>query len=89
MREDAEARSVRLADYRPPAYLAERVELAFSLHPEATRVRARIAFRANPARAGDAPHDLRLDGRNLELVSAAIDGGARCRRTRSPSTPKG
>ena len=28
----------------------------------------------NPARAGEGPLDLRLDGRNLRLVSAAIDG---------------
>jgi aminopeptidase N len=73
---DAQGLPVRLADYRPPAYLAERVELRFRLDPAATRVAARIAFRPNPARAADAPHDLRLDGRALSLVSAAIDGRA-------------
>ena len=35
-------------------------------------MRARVAFRRNPA--GDPAADLRLDGRNLRLVSAAIDG---------------
>ena len=35
-------------------------------------MRARVAFRRNPA--GDAAADLRLDGRALRLVSAAIDG---------------
>ena len=54
--------------------LADTVELTFVLDPAATRVRARVAFRRNPARAGEGPLDLRLDGRNLRLVSAAIDG---------------
>jgi aminopeptidase N len=69
---DPQAQAVRLADYRPPPYLAERVELTVRLDPAATRVRARIAFRRNPATEG--LHDFRLDGRALKLVSAAIDG---------------
>ncbi len=74
MRVDAQAPTIRLADYRPPAYLADTVELTFVLDPAATRVRTRVAFRRNPARSGEGPLDLRLDGRNLQLVSAAIDG---------------
>ncbi len=74
MRVDAQAPTIRLADYRPPAYLADAVELTFVLDPAATRVRARVTFRRNPARASEGPLDLRLDGRNLRLVSAAIDG---------------
>ena len=74
MRADAQAPAIRLADYRPPAYLAETVELTFRLAPGATRVRARIAFRRNPGHAADGRADLRLDGRGLKLVSAAIDG---------------
>ena len=74
MRVDAQAPTIRLADYRPPAYLADAVELTFVLDPAATRVRARVSFRRNPARADEGPLDLRLDGRNLRLVSAAIDG---------------
>ncbi|MFO1144234.1 MAG: aminopeptidase N [Amaricoccus sp.] len=74
MRLDAEPPTVRLADYRLPEYLVETVELAFVLDPKATRVRARIAFYRNPARADEGPADLRLDGRNLTLVSATIDG---------------
>ena len=76
MRTDAQAPTIRLADYRPPAWLADTVELTFRLDPAATRVRARIAFRPNPERADDGPLDLALDGRNLKLVSAAIDGAA-------------
>ena len=74
MRVDAQAPTIRLADYRPPAYLADAVELTFVLDPAATRVRARVTYRRNPARASEGPLDLRLDGRNLRLVSAAIDG---------------
>ena len=74
MHDGTEAAVVRLSDYRPPAWLVERVELTFRLDPAATRVTARLAMRPNPARAGDAPHDLALDGGGLELVSATIDG---------------
>ncbi|MFQ8431171.1 aminopeptidase N [Amaricoccus sp. W119] len=74
MRLDAQPPLIRLADYRPPAFLLDRVELTFVLSPGATRVRARLHARPNPERTeGDAP-DLRLDGRRLKLVSAAIDG---------------
>ncbi len=62
---------IRLADYAPPAWLAEAVHLTFDLHPTATRVSAKIAFRRNPASASG---DLVLRGRALKLVSAAIDG---------------
>ncbi len=74
MRVDAQAPTIRLADYRPPAFLVDTVDLGFVLDPDATRVRARIGFRRNPARAGEGPLDLHLDGRMLKLVSAAIDG---------------
>ena len=74
MRIETEAPTIRLADYEPPAWLVETVELAFSLDPGATRVRARLAFRPNPARAGEGPLDLRLDGRATRLISARING---------------
>ena len=45
-RTETEAPTVRLADYRPPAWLVERVELTFRLAPAATRVTARLAVRA-------------------------------------------
>ena len=72
MRTDTQSPTIKLSDYRPPAFLAERIELTFALHPTATRVKARVAFRRNPAAPADA--DLRLDGRGLKLISAAIDG---------------
>ncbi|MEM6679840.1 MAG: aminopeptidase N, partial [Pseudomonadota bacterium] len=73
--------TVRLAAYRPPDWLVDRVQLDIDLDERATRVRARIAFRLNPDRqplpdepAGLPP--LRLQGRRLAFVSATIDGQA-------------
>ena len=65
---------VLLADYRPPAFLVDTVDLAFDLDPAVTMVVARQRLRRNPkAAAGEA---LRLNGEALELVSIAIDGMA-------------
>ncbi len=69
------AETIRLEDYRPADWLVETVHLTFDLAPRATRVRAKIAFRRNPANAGPLP-DLKLDGREMALVGAAIDGTA-------------
>ena len=42
---------VRLADYRPPDWLVETVDLDVALHPTATIVRARLKLKPNPAAA--------------------------------------
>ncbi|HVB68938.1 MAG TPA: aminopeptidase N [Acetobacteraceae bacterium] len=65
-------RETRLADYRPPAFLVETVDLAFALDPQSTIVRSRLALRRNPAAAPDAP--LRLDGAGQPVRAIAIDG---------------
>ena len=72
MKPETPVRTVhRLADYAPPNWLVESVGLRFVLDPADTRVLADIVFRRNPAM----PHGaLRLDGRSLGFVSAAIDG---------------
>ncbi|TYO91510.1 aminopeptidase N [Oceanicella actignis] len=62
---------IRLADYRPPAWLVETTDLTFDLHPDATRVRARIDFTRNPDGPGG---PLRLDGRGLRLLRASVNG---------------
>ncbi|HVC63331.1 MAG TPA: aminopeptidase N [Acetobacteraceae bacterium] len=64
--------SVRLADYQPPAFLVDRVELDFELDAAATRVTSRLNLRRNPAAPQDAP--LRLDGESLTLLHLARDG---------------
>ena len=61
---------IRLADYRPPAFLVEEAQLTFLLHPTATRVKAKLAVRRN----GDHAAPLRLNGERLKLVSAAVNG---------------
>ncbi len=65
--------TVRRADYRPPSFLIDTVDLHFALDPAATTVRSRLAVRRNPAAATpDAP--LHLDGEALELLEVRLDG---------------
>jgi aminopeptidase N len=66
---------VRLADYRPSAFLIDTVDLVFDLGAQDTRVKSRLAIRRNPE-AGERPAALELDGEELELVSVALDGAA-------------
>jgi aminopeptidase N len=68
--------STRLSDYRAPDWLVDSVALSFDLAPTAARVSARIAFRRNPERAAEGPADLVLDGRQLVMTSASIDGAS-------------
>src|SRR5271156_3074310 len=63
---------VRLAEYRVPGFLIDKVEMDISLDPQATRVVAELSLRPNPR--GEAGAALRLDGDELSLVSLAIDG---------------
>lgn len=63
--------ATRLADYRPPDWRIENVELDFDLGEEATRVCARLAL----ARNHDSPvRPLVLDGQGLKTLAVAIDG---------------
>ena len=71
---DAEPRAIHLADYRPPEWLVDKVELDVLLHPERTRVTSRLGLRRNPAGTAGAP--VILDGDGLTFVRAAIDGAA-------------
>ncbi|MGN6280959.1 aminopeptidase N [Frateuria sp.] len=61
---------IRLADYRPPAWAVERIELEFDLGIDTSEVHSRLHLRRDPAQ--DAP--LRLDGEGLELLAIALDG---------------
>jgi aminopeptidase N len=62
---------VKLADYTPPVWLVEAVELTVKLHPEATRVLARLELRPNAA-AKRGP--LVLNGEKMELVGVKLNG---------------
>ena len=54
--------AVRLADYRPPAFLVDEVELTFELEPLATVVRSLQRLRRNR------PGELVLDGMHRYLI---------------------
>ncbi|MBL6457771.1 aminopeptidase N [Belnapia sp. T6] len=67
---DSAPHTTRRADYHPPVFLIDTVELDFRLDPAATLVRARLAFRRNT------PGPMRLDGVGLTLLEASLDGTA-------------
>lgn len=70
---DAVAQTIRLADYTPPAFLVSTVALDVDIRDACATVRATLEVLRNPAHPeGVSP--LVLDGRDLELVSVAIDG---------------
>jgi len=74
---DPGPRAIRLADYTPPDFLVDTIDLEFDLDERATVVRSRLSLRRNPARpspsrASAAP--LVLDGQGLTLLSLALNG---------------
>ncbi|MEP7182125.1 MAG: aminopeptidase N [Betaproteobacteria bacterium] len=72
---DAAPRATRRADYRPPPFLAPRLDLAVDLDPEATRVAATFEFLRNPAAAPeDRNATLILDGEGMRDVTVELDG---------------
>ena len=68
---DAAPQTIYLADYTPFGFTIDHVDLTFDLHPTATRVKSRIAFRPRPD-ATD--RTFFLHGVDLTLISAQIDG---------------
>ncbi len=73
MSKEATPRTIRLADYRPPAWIVETVDLQFDLREQGTRVVSRLALARNPARP-DRPDRLQLHGEELEPVWLRLDG---------------
>jgi aminopeptidase N len=73
MRTDV-AQPIRLADYRAPDYLIDRVDLDIRLDRQATRVVSRLSIRPNPQ--GRTGADLVLDGDGLKLKRLTLDGAA-------------
>jgi aminopeptidase N len=63
----------RLADYCPPAFLIDTVDLVFELSAEDTRVKSRLGIRRNPG-SSEPGAPLHLDGEGLDLLSLALDG---------------
>ncbi|MBC5784421.1 aminopeptidase N [Ramlibacter sp. USB13] len=59
------------ADYQPPAFWIDSVELCFDLDPAKTRVLNRMRIRRNP---DVMPQPLRLDGEELNLARVLVGG---------------
>jgi aminopeptidase N len=70
---DTAPQPTRLADYRPPDFLIDTVDLVFDLGEADTRVASHLTLRRNP-QAANSGAPLRLDGDELELVAIALDG---------------
>jgi aminopeptidase N len=69
---DAAPREIRLADYTPPPFLIDTVDLRFDLDETATTVVAKLSVRRNPAAPAGSP--LHLDGEALTLIRLTRDG---------------
>jgi aminopeptidase N len=67
-----EPKLIRLADYRPPAFLVDHVAMIFDLDDHETVVNTTLQLRRNPE-YGDPKAELRLDGEGLQLLELAID----------------
>ncbi|WP_372886652.1 aminopeptidase N, partial [Shimia sp.] len=74
---DSSTETIWLKDYTPFGWTIEHVHLTFRLHPTATRVMSRIAFRPDPAAPAQR---FFLHGEDLTPIAAAIDG--------APVTPR-
>ena len=68
----AEPAATRLADYAPPPFLVDEVDLDFELDEKRTLVRARLTVRRNPA--AEPVADLVLDGHGLDTRAVRVDG---------------
>lgn len=61
---------IRLADYTPPDFLIDTVDLTFDLAPSQTHVRSQMQIRRN----GDHDRALVLNGEGMTLLSVQVDG---------------
>jgi aminopeptidase N len=68
---EGQATAIHRADYAPPAYWIDTVELTFDLDPAKTRVLNRMTLRRN---ADVAAQPLRLDGEELNLARVLVNG---------------
>jgi aminopeptidase N len=63
-------------DYQPPHYLIEKTYLTFTLQDEVTQVSSKLHLKPNPAHSSGSHSALILDGQNLRLINAKINGAA-------------
>lgn len=71
---DAQARTIYLRDYKPPAFLVDRTDLRFELGEESTVVTSRLDMRRNPDLIGNDEDRLVLDGQDFVLESLRLNG---------------
>ena len=69
---EGEPQAIHLADYRPPAFLIDEVDLHFDIGDTNTRVTARLKVRRNPDAAPEP--NLVLDGGELDTREVVVDG---------------
>lgn len=71
---DAQARTVYLKDYRPPAFLVDRTDLHFELFEDYALVRSTLTLRRNPEAGGEGGNEpLMLQGQQLLLEKLFIN----------------
>jgi aminopeptidase N len=68
---EGQSKVIHRADYQPPAFWIDTVELCFDLDPAKTRVLNRMRVRRNPEVM---PQPLRLDGEELNLARVLVGG---------------
>ena len=68
---EGQSKVIHRADYQPPAFWIDTVELVFDLDPAKTRVLNRMRLRRNPAVTAQ---PLRLDGEELNLARVLVGG---------------
>ncbi len=77
------AQPIKLADYQPPAFLVDKVELHFDIQSlDKVIVHSTLHMRRNPQAAR--AKDCQLQGDNLSLDDLAINGVAPVRHTHTP-----
>ncbi len=72
MMREGQAQAIHRADYAPPAFWIDTVDLTFDLDPAKTRVLNKMRLRRNPDVAAQ---PLRLDGEELNLARVMVNGG--------------
>ncbi len=72
MREGTPRPLIRRKDYTPYPWKLQKLALDFSIGSQVTTVTSEMHFRSSVS--GRGPHEISLDGQQLELVSISLDG---------------
>jgi aminopeptidase N len=69
-----QAKVKNLADYTPPGFLVDTVDLDISIKDDATTVKSALQVKRNPAATAADQQALKLDGEDMELVEVRLNG---------------